>query len=154
MSVIKIANRVTFKTWKRKQTFLVFHDPRILSSPLLSSSRNHPTMLTFVALIFLMPTSLPRAGDLFFPLSIQQRFAWNPCNFDPSNDNRPSHRAWSRYVAFPITPLRATLFYLIGLRGEKAPRSCESQAIHSIPISFSRYECRKSNICVRNRPKI
>lgn len=138
---------MTFKTWKRKQTFLVFHDP------LLSSLWNHPTMLTFVALIFLMPTSLPRAGDLFFPLSIQQRFAWNPCNFDPSNDNRPSHRAWSRYVAFPITPLRATLFYLIGLRGEKA-RSCESQAIHSIPISFSRYECRKSNICVRNRPKI
>lgn len=137
---------MTFKTWKRKQTFLVFHDP------LLSSLWNHPTMLTFVALIFLMPTSLPRAGDLFFPLSIQQRFAWNPCNFDPSNDNRPSHRAWSRYVAFP--PLRATLFYLIGLRGEKAPRSCESQAIHSIPISFSRYECRKSNICVRNRPKI
>lgn len=124
---------MTFKTWKRKRSGL----SRSTSSPLLSSPRNHPTILTFVALIFLMPTSLPRARDLsffslFFPL--EQRFAWNPCNFDPSNDNRPSHRAWSRYVAFPITPLRAIFFFLIGLRGEKAPRSCESQT--NIPFRY------------------
>lgn len=106
ISVIKIAKRVTFKTWKRKQTFWSFtiHD----SSPLLSSKpSNHLDLCC--AHLFNANIATASGGSLF--LSLEQRFAWNPCNFDPSNDNCPSHRAWSRYVAFPITPLRAILFF-------------------------------------------